>query len=78
MRGTVFKRCGSCNRRVRQRLCEHCDSASVSWGYRLKVAKKPDGTWQEAWKFGFPTKGAANDALTKQQAAIRETISTVP
>ena len=48
MRGTVFKRCGSCNRRVTQRLCEHCESSTVSWGYRLKVAKKPDGTKQQA------------------------------
>ncbi|WP_108668550.1 tyrosine-type recombinase/integrase [Euzebya rosea] len=78
MRGTVFKRCGSCNRRVTQRLCEHCEASTVSWGYRLKVAKKPGGTWQEQWKFGFPTKGAANDALAKQQAAIRENRHVVP
>ena len=72
MRGTVFKRCGSCNHRVQKLACAKCGAKSFSWGYRLKVAKKPDGTWQEQWKLGFPTKGAADKALAKQQAAIRE------
>ncbi|MEO2107153.1 MAG: site-specific integrase [Actinomycetota bacterium] len=72
MRGTVFKRCGSCNHRVHTPPCANCGTRSFSWGYRLKIAKKPDGTWQEQWKLGFPTKGAADEALAKQQAAIRE------
>ncbi len=65
MKGSVFKRCTNCGKRLDGQACDDCDASSYSWSYRVYTGKGPDGRWKERWRGGFETKRAADRALTE-------------
>lgn len=70
MKGSVFKRCTSCGRRVPKRRCPNCGSTSLSWAYRAYVGRTADGRWREQYRSGFESKGDADRALTELLASL--------
>lgn len=70
MKGSVFKRCSSCGRRVDGRVCGKCQSKSFSWAYRAYVGKDDTGRWKERFLSGFETKRDADRALTELMTSI--------
>ena len=70
MKGTVFKRCTSCGRRVQQRRCGHCSQSRCTWSIRVRTGKDAKGRWIERWKGGFPTRRDAERALAEVVASV--------
>jgi integrase len=73
-RGSVFRRCGTCTRKVtgdQRRRCDHCGADSVTWTYVVDVAL-PGAPRQRRQKSGFPTKRAAVAALSELQAGLAD------
>lgn len=70
MTGSVYKRCSACGRNVSGRSCDHCDSTSYQWAYRVYVGKDVNGRWREKRKSGFDTKREAQRALTEVVASL--------
>lgn len=72
MKGSVFKRCSGCGRRVQKSSCGNCQSKTYSWGYRAYVGKDDNGRWKERFQSGFATKRDADRALTDLLASLRD------
>ena len=70
MKGSVFKRCTRCQRRVAERRCPNCGAASFSWAYRAYVGKDASGRWREQFRSGFDRKADADRALAELMASL--------
>ncbi|MFQ5968118.1 MAG: tyrosine-type recombinase/integrase [Acidimicrobiia bacterium] len=68
-RGSIYRRCTSCGRRVPDRKCENCGSDRFSWAYTIDTAPKGAKRKQRS-KSGFGTKDEAVSKLAKIQADI--------
>lgn len=68
MKGSVFKRCKKCGRRVEERRCGKCGSDGYSWGYVVDV-----GT---TWRAGERVQRKRSGFAKKQDAerALREVL----
>lgn len=64
-RGTIFKRCKGCGRKVEGRRCEPCDRRDYTWAYAVRdeVASKAEGRRVQRMRSGFSTKAEAEDDL---------------
>jgi hypothetical protein len=71
MKGSVFKRCTTCGRVVRQRACEHpaCSAGGYSWAFYVRLGRRGDGKSRQMQRSGFSSKRLAEQALA---AAIAE------
>ncbi len=70
-RGSVFRRCGACGKKVStdgRRGCLHCGAEAIAWTFEVDLAP-PGAPRRRQWKGGFTTKKAAltalNDVLSK-------------
>ncbi|WP_052665157.1 tyrosine-type recombinase/integrase [Nitriliruptor alkaliphilus] len=72
MKGSVFKRCSGCGRRVEGRRCAKCGATTVNWAFRVKIAKDDRGRWRETFRSGFETKRDADRALTELLASLHQ------
>lgn len=64
MKGSIFRRCSRCNRRMRRRRCEECGYEKVTWGFVVDVGGKSNGR-RQLRRGGFPTRQAAEEALAE-------------
>src|SRR6266699_3338469 len=76
--GSVFRRCGRCNSRVdgRGRRYDRCGDDSFTWGFVVDVTGKDAqghlvGPRRQRKQFGFATRDAAQEALSKLQVERR-------
>lgn len=70
-RGTVYRRCGSCGRRVAGRECAHCGGSSSGWAFTVD-SSPPGAPRRQTTKSGFRTKEQALRALNELQAAVAD------
>lgn len=71
MRGSIFKRCSRCGRRVQAKRCATCDRAdTVKWGYAVDRGTDPQGKRRQRVRTGFATKGEAEAAMTEALATL--------
>jgi integrase len=65
MKGSVYKRCTSCGRVVRNRSCDKpgCKAKGYTWTYSVRLGRRADGKWRQVQRGGFPTKRAAEEAV---------------
>lgn len=70
MKGSLFKRCTQCGKRVPERRCPRCGLYEYSWGYVVDVGRDADGKRMQKWRDGFPTKEAAQRDLRELLASI--------
>lgn len=63
MRGSVFRRCNKCRRRVTEaRRCEHCGYAGHTWAFVVDIGKRGKGG-RQVKRQGFATKSEAEETL---------------
>ena len=76
-RGTIYRRCTKCGRKVPRKTCPGCGYDRFSWAYVVDTGHVGAKRRQQA-KSGFATKAEANAALTDVQAAVARGIHVEP
>lgn len=67
--GSLYKKCGSCGRKVDNRSCDNCEGKSWSWAFTIDVAP-PGAPRKQRTRSGFSTKGEAEDAMTAMKVDV--------
>lgn len=65
MRGSIYKRCNKCRKRITEpRRCEHCGYSGHTWAFTVDIGKRGKGG-RQIKRQGFATKTEAEEALAK-------------
>lgn len=68
-RGTVFRRCARCHRRMSGKRCSGCGSDAGTWYYHVDI-NMPGAPRRQLLKGGFATKADATAAMVSMQAEL--------
>ena len=70
-RGTIYRRCAKCGRKVPKKTCPGCGYDRFSWAYVIDTGHV-GGKRRQQSKSGFTTKAEANAALATVQASVAQ------
>jgi integrase len=70
-RGHVFRRCTKCGAKIPERRCLKCGADTFTWAYKVDISD-PGQPRRQRKKGGFPTKAAAQEAMSKLQVERAE------
>lgn len=68
-RGSIYRRCTKCGRKVPKRSCESCGTDRFTWAYTVDVGHV-GGKRRQRSKSGFVTKAATSTALASIQISV--------
>ena len=72
MKGSVFKRCTRCGRRVKRRTCDKCGSSAYRWAFVVDVGRDADGKRIQHSRSGFAKKADADRALQEVLSSLND------
>lgn len=72
MKGSVFKRCTRCGRRVKRRSCEMCGSSAYRWAFVVDVGRDAEGKRMQQPRSGFASKAEADRALQELLSSLND------